>query len=224
GANGNGNGTVNYSVASNSGASARTGTISVAGLVFTVNQSACNISISPASASFQAAGGTGSVNVSAQPDCSWSAQSNVGWITITSGASGNGNGMVNFSVEMNNSTAPRTGAISIVGVAFSVTQAGIITGSEEVGPTAAGKFELWQNFPNPFSGETTIRYHLPVSARVTLEIFDPWGGRAQALVDEQQNAGLHTVVWNGQDAAPGMYIYRIVAGGFMKAKKMLLLR
>jgi hypothetical protein len=82
----------------------------------------CTYSISPTSQSFPAVGGDGSVNVTAPNGCSWMATSHDGWITITAGNSGIGNGPVNFSVSANNGGA-RTGTLTIAGQTFTVTQA-----------------------------------------------------------------------------------------------------
>jgi hypothetical protein len=127
GASGSGSGTVNYSVVSNTG-TARTGTITVAGRTFTVNQSAgsttCSFTITSTSSSFAAAGGNGNVGVSAGSGCGWTATSNDSWIRITSGASGSGNGSVGYSVSSNTSTSSRTGTMTVAGRTFTVTQAG----------------------------------------------------------------------------------------------------
>src|SRR6185312_8057594 len=61
----------------------------------------CSFSINPTSASFAAAGGSGSVTVSTSAGCNWTAASNNSFITVTSGASGSGNGTVNYSVAAN---------------------------------------------------------------------------------------------------------------------------
>jgi uncharacterized protein (TIGR03437 family) len=89
-------------------------------LTFTINPS-CSYSINPTGQSFVAAGGTGSVAVMAGSGCGWTATSNAAWISVTSGASGNGNGTVNYSVAVN-SGAARSGTITIAGQTFTVTQ------------------------------------------------------------------------------------------------------
>ncbi len=76
--------------------------------------------ISPGSQNFNAAGGNGSIAVTAQS--AWTAASNNGWITINSGASGTGNGTVVYSVAQNNTGAQRSGTITIAGQTFTVTQ------------------------------------------------------------------------------------------------------
>jgi hypothetical protein len=84
----------------------------------------CSYSVFPASESFGASGGTGSVNVTTQSGCAWSASSNAAWITITSGNSGSGNGAVNYSVSANASTNSRSGTMTIAGQTFTVNQSG----------------------------------------------------------------------------------------------------
>ena len=128
GASGTGNGSVGFSVAANTG-TARSGTISIAGQTFTVNQAAfvpaCTYTLSASSQSVPAAGATGSVGVMTATGCTWTASSNVPWLTVTSGASGSGNGTVGFSAAAN-SGALRTGVLTIGSQTFTVTQVGAI--------------------------------------------------------------------------------------------------
>lgn len=86
----------------------------------------CTFSISRTSQSFPASGGTGSVSVTAPSGCSWTARSNVSWITIISGGSGNGNGTVTYSVAAKSTTGSRTGTLTIAGQTFTITQLGDI--------------------------------------------------------------------------------------------------
>jgi len=125
GSSGTGNGTVLYSVEEYTGSTPRSGTMTIAGQSFTVNQSnvACSFSIMPGSASFSASGGSSNVSVTALDGCRWTAMSNVPWITITSGSGGSGNGTVAYSVAPNTSNA-RVGTITIADQIFVVTQAG----------------------------------------------------------------------------------------------------
>ncbi|MBI4914924.1 MAG: PKD domain-containing protein [Acidobacteria bacterium] len=124
GTSGTGSGTVTYQVAANSGGQ-RTGTVTIAGQTFTVTQAAaaCTYSISPTSASAPAAGGNGTVAVTASnSSCTWGASSNASWITLTGGTSGTGNGTVSYQVSAN-SGGQRTGTVTIAGQTFTVTQA-----------------------------------------------------------------------------------------------------
>ncbi len=97
----------------------------------TLGGGGCTYSISPTSASVPAAGGAGTVSVTAGSGCSWTAVSNAGWITVTSGASGSGNGSVGYSVAAN-AGAARTGTITIAGQTFTVNQAAGGGGGGEV--------------------------------------------------------------------------------------------
>jgi hypothetical protein len=122
GASGTGNGSVTYSVQANTG-SARTGTLTVAGQSVTISQSApCTYGISPMSDTMDKGGGTGTVSVTTQSGCTWTAVSNASWITITSGSSGTGNGTVNFTVAANTTGNDRTGTLTIAGRTFTLTE------------------------------------------------------------------------------------------------------
>ena len=126
GASGSGNGSVGYSVDVNSSTSPRSGTLTIAGKTFTVNQSgasACTSSISPTSANFTRTGGTATVTVTVGSGCGWTAVSNASWIVVTSGASGSGNGTVAYSVgPYGGPRKNRVGTMTIAGQTFTVKQ------------------------------------------------------------------------------------------------------
>lgn len=137
GTSGTGNGPVAFSVGANSGG-ARTGVISIAGRAFTVTQAAatCTYALGSPAAAVAAPGGTGTVTVSTGTSCAWTAVSNTTWITVTSGASGTGNGAVAFSVAANTGGA-RMGTITIAGQTFTVTQAAVAPCTYSLTPTTA---------------------------------------------------------------------------------------
>ena len=89
-----------------------------------VSYNGCTYSISPTTAQPAQQGGTGTVQVSTQAGCRWTASSGASWFTITSGSQGTGNGTVAYSVSSNSSTSSRTVASTIAGKVFTVTQAG----------------------------------------------------------------------------------------------------
>lgn len=118
---GTGNGTVAFTVQANPGP-ARTGTITVGGQTFTVNQaSGCTFALNPTSANLPVAGGNGSFDITTAAGCMWTAASNVSWITVNTN-SGTGNGTITFTVQANTGPA-RTGVITVGGLAFTVNQA-----------------------------------------------------------------------------------------------------
>lgn len=122
GAAGTGPGTVRYSVAANTGAP-RSGIITAAGQTFTIAQDgSCSFSISPASQNISSSGGTTPVAVTGPAVCSWTATSAAPWITVSSGATGSGNGTVQLTIAPDPGAA-RSGAVSIAGQTFTVSQA-----------------------------------------------------------------------------------------------------
>ena len=100
---------------------------------------------------------------------------------------------------------------------------GTITGiyRENVQPK---NFELSQNYPNPFNPSTTIRYSLPVSASVTLRVFNLLGQEVMTLVDARQNAGAYSVVFDASRLSSGVYFYQLKADQYYNVKKMVLLK
>ena len=125
GATGTGGGEVRFQVAANTGA-ARNGTLTIGGQAFTVNQSAgCSFALSATGANIAAGGGSGAVGVTAPAGCAWNATSDPAatWLRITAGASGSGDGRVDFVVDPNTGPA-RSTTLMIAGHAFTVQQAG----------------------------------------------------------------------------------------------------
>ncbi len=85
-------------------------------------------------------------------------------------------------------------------------------------------FVLFQNYPNPFNPSTIISYNLPSGSFITLKIYDNLGREINTLVNKRQNAGLHSVTFNGKNLPSGIYFYKLQAGNFNKTKKLILLK
>jgi hypothetical protein len=91
------------------------------------------------------------------------------------------------------------------------------------------RFALSQNYPNPFNPSTIIRYEIPKAANVTLTIYNILGQRVKTLVDSYENAGPHSVIWNGTNqsdkaVSSGVYFSKLSSGESTEIKKMLLLK
>ena len=84
----------------------------------------CTFGVTPLSASYPAAGGTGEITVETLEGCDWTAVSNDEWITIDSGSSGTGNGTTDYTVDPNTDPDGRVGTITIAGQTHTVTQEG----------------------------------------------------------------------------------------------------
>jgi hypothetical protein len=123
---GTGNYFLTYIVRDNFTGSPRQGTLTIAGLTYTIIQGAgggeCFTSLTPTSGAFPTAGGNGTLNISTSSQCTWQAVSNVNWVTITSSGMGIGNGSVNFTVAANATGAPRKGRITVGDQVFAIKQ------------------------------------------------------------------------------------------------------
>ncbi|MBK5295892.1 MAG: BACON domain-containing protein, partial [Vicinamibacteria bacterium] len=137
GATGTGSGTVSLSVAANAIDAVRIGTVTIGGQTFTVTQAAaaqastaCGaFSLSPAYQSVGAAGGPVSVTMTGTTGCARTATSNASWITVTSGATGTGSGIVSLDVAAYTATAARFGTVTVGGLTFILNQAGAVLDS-----------------------------------------------------------------------------------------------
>jgi Putative binding domain, N-terminal/Viral BACON domain len=120
---GNGPAQVLYTIAPNL-SPARSGTITIAGHPFTVTQaSQCSYTLLPPFHQFGPAGGFGSILVIVSGPCSWTTVSNADWIELRAGASGVGNGLVQF-VAAPNPGGARTGTLTIAGQTYNVNEGG----------------------------------------------------------------------------------------------------
>jgi hypothetical protein len=142
GASGVGAGAVALSVAANASLQARSGTVTIAGQTYTVDQAAatpgdggggtepptdpgCAYTVTPRSGSFTADGGSLEVAVTTStPTCGWTAVSASPWISLVGGVSETGTGGRRFVVERNATPDTRVGIVHVAGVAITVTQAG----------------------------------------------------------------------------------------------------
>ncbi|REL38126.1 T9SS C-terminal target domain-containing protein [Rhodohalobacter sp. SW132] len=96
--------------------------------------------------------------------------------------------------------------------------------TEDITDTQPQKFDLKNNYPNPFNPATTISYTLPAATDVTLHVYDVTGRRIQTLVNSRQTAGSHTIRFDASNLSTGIYFYEIRAGNYRDVKKMTLIK
>jgi len=106
----------------------------------------------------------------------------------------------------------------------------IPSGVENSQPSESEKtFNLSQNFPNPVFSRTVIKYALAKKSKVELKIYDATGREIANLLNKEQNSGHYKVNWDIKDVSKkrfpnGVYFYRLRAGNFTEAKKMVVVR
>jgi len=83
---------------------------------------------------------------------------------------------------------------------------------------------LEQNFPNPFTYSTEIRFSTAQVEKIILRVFNIRGEQVAELLNQKLPAGDYTVRWNAQNEAPGLYFYTISSGSFRETRKMSLLK
>jgi len=86
-----------------------------------------------------------------------------------------------------------------------------------------------QNYPNPFNPSTTIKFAVPNTSQVAIDVYDLNGQKIATLLNEEKAAGYYSVIWNGKntngnDVSSGIYLYSIRAGNFSEVKKMLMVK
>jgi len=214
---GTGNGTQNYTVAANPGATSRIGTITIADQTVTVNQGGvtCTYSLPAASQAFGPAAGSGTAAVQAPPGCTWTATSGVSWITIAPGAGGSGNGTVTYNVSANPSPTARAGTLTIANQPYNVSQTGSgstlsCTASVPSAPQVAleGRTEVMGDFVlncAGLSGSLKADIALTLNTNVTNMLTNGVADAVLTVNGSPQNglvAGYNIIRWPGVSLAP----------------------
>lgn len=83
---------------------------------------------------------------------------------------------------------------------------------------------LMQNYPNPFSSTTTIKFEMKISAFVNLSVFDVRGREVAVLSNEQLNSGTHQEIWDGAGYPGGIYYCKLSAGENVETMKIILMK
>jgi len=96
-------------------------------------------------------------------------------------------------------------------------------------PSGTNGFLLEQNLPNPFAASTEIKFALPESEAISLEVFDIQGRKVRTLVRAKRASGTHLATWDGLSdlhvAVPsGLYLVRLSTPSFSQARKVVLRR
>lgn len=135
----------------------------------------------------------------------------------------NGTSWANFADPASGQSISRN--LRMRGVVTSVSGLVSVPDGDEI----PSSFSLSQNYPNPFNPMTTIRYTVPDQGIVRLRVFDIMGREMVTLVNQEHAPGTYRVVWDGrthrsEQAASGVYFYRIETAGYHQVRKMALVR
>ena len=84
--------------------------------------------------------------------------------------------------------------------------------------------ELYQNYPNPFHGQTYISYYLHENCEVEISVFDLLGKKVTTLFAAMQATGKHQISWDASGFERGIYIVQLKAGSHYLHKKMILMK
>jgi hypothetical protein len=124
----------------------------------------CSYTITPASVSYTASGGTGSVSVTAPATCTWTASNSASWVSITGGGSRTGNGTVSYSVAANTASSSRIAGLTIAGSTFTVTQAGAGTSTYTITVSAGSNGTISPSGQVPVASGTSKTFTITPSA------------------------------------------------------------
>ncbi len=91
--------------------------------------------------------------------------------------------------------------------------------SGRLGVGAPSGMILDQSFPNPASATSTVRFQLPRSGTVRLDVYDVQGRRVQTLADRDFQPGTHDLPWDTSSLAAGTYLYRLMVDGELVTTK-----
>ena len=133
-------------------------------------------------------------------------------------------GYVYFWVEEDRSFGIHNPAFTIGLLKAALEGLGIILAVDYPESGMPQEYQLSQNYPNPFNPTTTIGYSLPEQSNVKIVIFDALGNQLEVLFSGESSAGNHSLSWNADSYASGIYFYRMQANNFIQVKKMLLLK
>jgi photosystem II stability/assembly factor-like uncharacterized protein len=100
----------------------------------------------------------------------------------------------------------------------------MITDVELYSDRIPSAFYLGQNYPNPFNPTTKIKFAIPKSSFVNLKVYDVLGNEIATLLNEEKPAGLYKIDFDASGLSSGVYFYKLISGGFVETKKMILIR
>ena len=85
-------------------------------------------------------------------------------------------------------------------------------------------YSLSQAYPNPFNPTTTLSFAIPIDSEVSLSIYNLQGREVSTLIDANMEAGYHSIVWDANSYASGVYFVKMMAGEYVNTQKLMLIK
>ena len=126
-------------------------------------------------------------------------------------------------IRWTNGTVDRSYNIAANGRYTAVEGSGVI-GITPIGTEVPNAYALSQNYPNPFNPSTKIKFSVPVSGKVVMQVYNVLGSVVSTLVNSNVKAGAYEVDFNASGLSSGVYFYKLSSGNFVETKKMILVK
>ncbi|MEN6352238.1 MAG: BACON domain-containing carbohydrate-binding protein, partial [Bacteroidales bacterium] len=221
-ANGSGNGTITATCTANTLIATRVGTITISGTgvssqQVTVTQTGIiYLSVTPSNRDVGTKAGSTTFTINS--NTSWTIAEDADWLTISAVSSGDGNGTITATHLTNTSAKARVGIITVSGTGVSSQQV-------TVKQRANLKWDLRQNYPNPFTHVTTFDFFVPEPSQVEINIFNINGIILCILLNEKLEYGWYSIDWiPPKSLKSGIYFYQLRTDSPKATKKMLYIK
>ncbi|MCI0717289.1 MAG: YCF48-related protein [Chlorobi bacterium] len=110
------------------------------------------------------------------------------------------------------------------GQIFKTSNGGTYVAIEPISSTIPKDFKLFQNFPNPFNSQTSIKFSVSISDKYTLEVFDMLGRRIEVILNETISPGLYKINYSAINLSTGIYFYKLSSSDYFEVRKFTLIK
>jgi len=100
----------------------------------------------------------------------------------------------------------------------------LVSGIDEQNGLLPANYELEQNYPNPFNNSTTIRFAVVEKGKAVIKLYNMLGEETETIFNATVNPGWHSVQFQANRLASGLYFYKINVNGFTAVRKLLLMK
>jgi hypothetical protein len=107
---------------------------------------------------------------------------------------------------------------------FRINNSSTVAGIKDINQNIPEGFNIHENYPNPFSLTTEIRYDVSMAVNVHITVYDITGRHVQTLVNEEKSPGSYTVTFDTSNLSSGLYLYQMIAGNFVQTRQMTLIK